>query len=246
MLEFVGHTVIRENHVGDSFDEQPEFVVRGRGERQQGCGAEAVQIDFAVDVREEVDGHAGANALFVAEKEHLFEFRQACRIDGEQDLVDQPVPLQVGQVFQGAHWILGAQLHCCGSRAVVGEEAAEVQAVLRLLLDHASQMQCTGSQADHHYIGGSAELAPDYTDQFAGGCSEQNQQRTVIEDKRSQKQTAEVQAQEEFKQHQRYARQRALLCGDPDRIAAATNLQAIIDLHPDAAEYPGSDREAEQ
>ena len=45
-------------------------------------------MDLAVDVREEVDGHTGPDALFVAEEEDVFELGQAIAVHREDDLVE--------------------------------------------------------------------------------------------------------------------------------------------------------------
>jgi len=95
--------------VKGALDEEQHLVVGRGGEGEERGVAEALESEFAVDVREEIDGEAAADAFFVAPEEDFLERGKLVGFDGEVDLVDDVLRHQGAEIVEGEHRVLAGQ-----------------------------------------------------------------------------------------------------------------------------------------
>ncbi len=74
--------------IDKALGQQAQVVERGRRESQKRGIAHPIESHLAVDMREEIDGDAGANALFIALQEYRLEDAQLAAVHVEDDFVD--------------------------------------------------------------------------------------------------------------------------------------------------------------
>src|SRR5262249_4258091 len=87
----------RNHDIEKPLHEKAYVFKRSRRERQERSAGYTIKCDFTVYMREKVDGHTGAHALFVAMQENLFQACETAAIHIKDHLIDNPAREEVWQ-----------------------------------------------------------------------------------------------------------------------------------------------------
>ena len=170
-----------------------DFVVGRGGEGEERGVADAFERDVAVDMGEEVDGDAAADAFFVAPEEDFFEGGEGVGLDGEVDFVDDVLGEHGAQVFEGEDGVFAGEADGIGDGAAVGwgEEAADAQAVVVEAFEVAAEVFGAFAESDDEDEAFEAETFAENGDEVAGGDAESGEEKPAEEDKDGEKGAAD-------------------------------------------------------
>jgi hypothetical protein len=203
-------------------------------------------MHIAIDVREEIDGDAGANAFLVALEEDFFQGLKYMAVYRENNFVDDFVAEEVGELIDGMDGVGSGETDIRGIRAGAGrDKALEADTLIGSYLKVAGKAQRTFTEADYEDKTKGAKLAANDSDEPAGGEPEDEEQSEEVEGKEREKGTAEVEAEEEFGDDKGHGAVSALAQDVTDDNAALTGTEVLVDVEPVAGKHPTQDAEAE-
>jgi hypothetical protein len=254
-----------EHDVDEAFEEEANFVVGGGGKGEERDGAETFEVHFAVDVREEVDGNAGADAFFVALEEDWFEGLECVRIDGEDDFVDYIFAKKFGKLGNGVDgvirfeadvgvcgrvvcgWTIGGLVICewiiCG--LVKGEEAFETDTLVGSGLEILGDLAGAVAEADNHDVAKGAEFPADQSDKATGDEAEGEDEGKCEGGEEDEEGPGKIEAEGIFGKDESYGGVAGLADEVAEYDAALSGAEVFVDAEPVAGENPSQDGEAE-
>src|SRR5579863_928402 len=165
----------------------------------------------------------------------------------EDHLVDHVLAKQFRQLGQRLDGIRLAQLYVLlPAPVLIGQKAGEPYAISSGLLDLATDAQRRFDQPYHQDVIGRAEFAPHPSEHPAGVQTKQALQHPGGDDKHAEEGAAQIQAQQEFKEHHCGSAQQALPEGVPQNGARMGGIDAIINAPPGAQRHPHQHRPTQQ
>ena len=141
-----------QNDIGHAFDQQADLVVRSGRKRQQRRGAQAIQIDLAVDMRKEIDGHAGAHAFLVAQASKTSSSSARRRLSTAK-MISSITWLRSNSGSCARGWTgyrPSSSISAIRARPGIGQKSGETDAVGRGIFELAAEAQGRLAQTDHH------------------------------------------------------------------------------------------------
>ena len=202
--------------------------------RQHGHVAEALHIDLALDVREDVHHDPGANALFVADQQNVFQLGKFFRFDGEDDLVDHVLADGRCQLVQFADGIGLGQVNLRTGRAGRIHKTDELHTVFLGGLQPPAHLAGLRAASDDQVERLCAELAPNEAAQSARADAIDQQEDQVVGGEKADEQAADVELRVEkiLESDQTDPTEKDLQEGVADRRPSIVPVKLVINIEP--------------
>jgi len=200
-------------------------------------GAEALERDAIVDVREEADIETGADALVVAEEEEVFDFRKLGGVDGDDELVDAVAFEERCEIVPGVDGEVSADMNGTG---LIAEESEQFKTVGTGLGDDRGDLSGAGSVTADEDSAGLSEAGGEGRSRGAERQAKQQECREGKEEEQAQDGATEVESEQELNEDDPDAGPEALHGGTCEDLEGREAGEAVVGAHPE-----GNDDESE-